>query len=62
MPIVVEVLPEEEFDAWHAAKVETELALKGADGISRQVAASTALQGAAQTDMDIIRTGISGGQ
>ena len=62
MPIVVEVLPEEEFDAWHAAKVETELALKGGDGISRQVAASTALQGAVQTDMDIIRTGISGGQ
>ena len=62
MPIVVEVLPEEEFDAWHAAKVETELALKGLDDISRQVAASAASQSGEKADMDIIRTGISGGQ
>jgi len=61
MPIVVEVLPEAEFDAWHAGKVEKELALKGGNDINRQLAVSTASKSAEPADMDIIRTGISGG-
>jgi len=62
MPIVVEVLPEEEFDAWHAGKVQTELASKEGKGVNRQVAINAVSQSAEQVDTDVIRSGISGGQ
>ena len=40
MPIVVEVLPEDEFDSWYSGRVQTELAKKAAENSNQQIAAN----------------------
>ena len=61
MPIVVEVLPEEEFDAWYNGQVTEELARKAEQGQAQQLVVNSAAPAPIKRSLESVATDLSGG-
>ena len=61
MPIVVEVLPEEEFDAWYNGQVTEELARKGEQAQDQQLVVNSAAPAPIKRSLESVATDLSGG-
>jgi cytochrome c oxidase subunit 2 len=61
MPIVVEVLPEEEFDAWYNGQVTEELARKAEQDQAQQLVVNSAAPAPIKRSLESVATDLSGG-
>jgi cytochrome c oxidase subunit 2 len=61
MPIVVEVLPEEEFDAWYNGQVTEELARKAEQVQAQQLVVNSAAPAPIKRSLESVATDLSGG-